>query len=88
MKKEKSPKMPDSHWVYFVFNWGSPVACFSNAVLSLAFCRLMVKKWGNPLPEGALSVVRFKPAIDMYKFKSEDITPIIVKQLNKSVQND
>ena len=83
MTKQRSPKVLDSRWVYFVFNWGSPAAVFTNAALALAFCKLVSKNWGNPFPEGALSVIRYRPAVDMYKFKQEDVTEIILRNLNK-----
>lgn len=83
MKNQKSPKMPDSRWVYFVFNWGSPVACFTNAALSLAYCRLVSKNWGNPLPEGALKIVRYRPSVGLYKMKTEDITDTILKYVKQ-----
>lgn len=81
MKKVSSPRIPDSKWVCFVFNWGVPSAVFTNAALALAFCKVVSKNWGNPFPEGALVVKRYRPAVDMYKFKEEDITEIILKRV-------
>lgn len=78
MKKQNYPRIPDSKWVYFVYNWGSPIGVFSNVTLAAALYKHYHDKWGNP-PEGALTVVRYRPAVDFYKFKSEDITESILK---------
>lgn len=78
MKKQNFPKVPDSKWIYFVYNWGSPIGVFTNVALAAALYKYYLKKWGNP-PEGALTVVRYRPATDFYKFRSEDITESIVK---------
>lgn len=79
MKSNKSPRFPDSKWVYFVYNWGSPIGAFTNVTLAAALYKLYSKKWGNPLPEGALTVVRYAPASDFYQCRQEDITSSIQK---------
>lgn len=78
MSKQFFPKMLDSKWIYFVYNWGSPIGVFTNVTLAAALFKHYLKQWGNP-PEGALTVVRYRPAVDFYKFKSEDITESIKK---------
>lgn len=78
MNKQSFPRIPDSKWVYFVYNWGSPIGVFTNVILAAALFKKLREKWGNP-PEGALSVVRYRPAVDFYKFKQEDITESILK---------
>lgn len=78
MKKQTFPKIPDSKWVYFVYCWGSPIGVFSNLTLAIALFKHHFERMGNP-PEGALTVVRYRPAVDFYKFKFEDITQSIKK---------
>lgn len=79
MKSNKFPRIPDNKWVYFVYNLGSPIGVFSNVKLAAALYKLYSKKWGNPLPEGALTVVRYAPASDFYKCRQQDITSLIQK---------
>ena len=81
MKQKRSPRIPDSKWVYFVYNWGSPIGVFTNVALAAALYKLYAKKWGNPLPEGALSVVRYAPASDFCQCRQEDITSSISKMV-------
>lgn len=83
MEKKSSPRIPDSKWVYFVYNWGSPIGVFTNAIQAAALYKMYSDKWGNPLPEGALTVVRYRPAVDFYKFKSEDISESIKKVVSQ-----
>lgn len=82
MTKIKSRPVPASRWVYFVFNWGSPAGVFSAAYLALAFVRLVSRNWGEPLPEGVIQVVRYRPAVDISKFIEEDITETIIKHIH------
>ncbi len=77
---KQSIKVPDSKWVYFVNNWGSPIGVFTNVTLAAALFKLYREKWGN-LPEGALTVVRYRPAVDFYKHKEQDITSSILKMV-------
>lgn len=77
---KQSIKVPDSKWVYFVNNWGSPIGVFTNVTLAAALFRLCREKWGNLL-EGALTVVRYRPAIDMYKYAEQDITFSVLKMV-------
>lgn len=73
-----------------VFNWGSPIGCFTSASLALACCAVVSKNWGNPIPEGALMVKRYAPAVGLYKAREEALTDLILRQLKtyKKVCND
>lgn len=77
MKKSTYTRIPDSKWVYFVYNWGSPIGVFTNAIQAAALYMMYSDKWGNPLPEGALAVIRYR------KFRSEDITESIKKVVSQ-----
>ena len=81
MEKQKSARYPESKLVYMVFNWGSPLGCFTSASLALACCVVVSKNWGNPIPEGALTVMRFAPAVGLYKARQEDLTELIMRQM-------
>lgn len=81
MKKQTFFRISDSKWIYFVYNWGSPVGVFTNVTLAAALYKFLSDKWGNPLPEGALTVVRYRPAIDFYKHQEQDITSSILKMV-------
>lgn len=81
MKNQKSPRFSGSKWVYMVFNWGSPIGCFTSAVSALACCVVVSKNWGNSIPEGALTVMRFAPAVGLYKARQEDMTDMMMRML-------
>lgn len=83
---KNSNGIPSERWIYFVFNWGSPVGCFTNVVNSAALYKLLYDRFsaahpGEPLPEGAISVVRYVPAPDFYKARQQDITMSIYKMV-------
>lgn len=44
-------------WLYFLFNWGSPVYVTEHLFGCVEYARRLSEKWGNPIPEG-LSLAR------------------------------
>ena len=83
MECSKVPRK--AKWLYFVFNWNQPVACFSAAYMALAYCRIISKNWAKPFPNGSLRVVRFRPGgfpDTMDSIDREEITDVILRSLD------
>lgn len=78
----------DSSWVYFVFNWGVPTFMSYNVMGAFEFARRMVSRWGNPLPEGAVKVARYRPSAEPGVTIDEiDLTRVFLKFVSKHSYN-
>lgn len=71
-------------FLYFLFNWGSPVYVTENLLGCVEYARRMTEKWGNPLPEGAVSCRGYRPGGEPGKdFDDIDVTEIVLKCIEK-----
>lgn len=70
-------------WLYFLFNWGSPVYVSDRLFGCVEYARRMSAQWGNPLPEGAISCVGYRPGGEPgVDFDSIDMTELVLKCIN------
>lgn len=67
-------------WLYFVFNWGSPVYCSENLLACVEYSRRTASGWGNTIPEGALKCIGYRPGgepgLDLDEL---DLTQVVLK---------
>lgn len=70
-------------FVYFLFSWGSPVYVSDSLYGCVVYARLLSHKWGNPLPEGAITCVGYRPGGEPgIDFDSADFTELVLKSVS------
>lgn len=81
MTEQKNVKDHGTKWIYMVYNWDSPVGCFTSASTALACCVVVSKNWKESMPNVALRVVRYAPAPSLSTLREEDLTDLFMRQL-------
>lgn len=70
-------------FLYFLFHWGAPVYVSETVLGCIEYARAMTEKWGNPLPEGAITCLGYRPGGELGKdFDELDMTEVVLTCLN------
>lgn len=76
-KFESRSKRP---WLYFVFNWNTPVYVSDTLFGCVEYARRMAASWQPPVPEGAIRCVGYRPGGDPGRdFDDIDLTELVMK---------
>lgn len=68
-------------WLYFLFNWGSPVYVTDHLFGCVEYARRISEKWGN-LPEGAITCKGHRPGGEPgIDFDEMDMIELVLKCL-------
>lgn len=83
MEVQSSFRWSKRPFLYFLFNWGSPVYVTDHLVGCVEYARRMSVNWGNHIPEGAISCKGYRPGGELGKdFDEIDMTELVLKCVN------